>query len=169
MLDWNSERVIEALLRLKSIYSPLQMQSSFVISLISLRDSSSHWQESPGWRSSDETARRFPGTQHIQPEWCTKLPTALMLCQRGASNANPRAGSIQIYSFIMPCDRVSHCAAGECFKWHVKMGPSIDCLCQRVIKQKRTEKVAETRRAATHEEEQMHCFCSDEGLHSCIK
>lgn len=171
MLDWN--RVMEALLRSVSIHSPLQMQSSFVISLISLRDSSSHWQESPRWRSSDETGAALPCTQHIQPEWCTKLTTALMLCQRGASNANPRAGSIQIYSFIMPCDRVSHRAAGERFKWHDKMRLSIDRWCQRAIKHKQTENVltqlAEARRGATHGERQTHYFCSHEWLQRGIK
>lgn len=59
-------------------------------------------------------ASRFPGTQHIQPERWTKLTAAAMLCQRRAANANPRAGSIQIYSFMVPCDRVSQRAAGEC-------------------------------------------------------
>lgn len=102
ILARNSESVIETLLCSISIYSPLQMQSSVVISLISLRDTSRHRQGSPWWRSSNEAGAASLLERNIFNQRVTHFPPrtstdSVVLCPRGWSNANPAAGSILFY------------------------------------------------------------------------
>lgn len=117
------------------------MQSSSVVSLISLRDTSRH-RRGPPSMTIFKGGRCFSSSWHLNttrgdlnpPPTTGLLTPMVLLCQRGTFNVNHAAGINAV--FITPCDQASPSAAGDEIKRHNKTRTSIDRRCQGVIKHK---------------------------------